>query len=748
MKLAILFICSVFSIAATAQNTLKGRVTGSDKTLLEGAQVILSAGDSIVALGHADAKGMFTMKNLNVGEYSIGASCVGYYPADSKIRIAKDTVINITLGVNAIQLDSVIVKGDRQRRTGTGYVYYLSKQARESGDPYKALEEVPGLVSDYVSQTLRSADGKSVTVLIDGTSVNTGITPIDPERIAAVEVHEVVSAKYMRTGAEKVVNIRLKKTGGLYSFYEISSRHDFPVNATFVQLQSEVGTPKFSVFGRVSPDYSNKDKTTMESTTHTDEYTREEKNTTKSSSKNLDYELMMKYRPGEKDYVALAFQGEVNDSHTDGDGHGLMDTDGGYTQTTYSKDLTHIYSGALYHKHEFSDDMEIETTMKTSLNTNKGKDSTAQYYATDAWHDRADMDVRQYKADLTTDYSWDINDNLSLEAGNTAGYTYNRIDRTLASGNDYRHRQWSDYLYACVSGNTGSWSFMLSGGCEAVWMTSGGVFNRYLRPRISASAEYVMGRPGKLRLYLSQDISHPEVEMLNPYNTSTDPLVRTSGNPMLTPQKSMNVSLYYNINVHKWVSTGLTADYTHLTDMFSPHAYIDDEGVYNSTYTNSGHFNNMTLKYDLSFSKNGNFIINNVSYGFDFYSGQSAKRYIALTSICILTFGKFRVNASLQYTNRTYTSISTTKNMRPVSSASVAYSVCDNLLLSAGFRYLTGNPKTVTTTEVQGYECKLTTENHDFRPWLMVRWTLRKNHKRKIDMENYMMPDMEKRIRL
>lgn len=748
IKFVILFVIYVLPITAAAQHTLKGCVREDDNSRIEGAQVILSAGDSIMAFDITDAEGMFMIKNVSTGEYNIGISCIGHYPMENRIRIGKDTVINVMLVTNAIQIDSVVVNGKKKRNTGTGFVYYLSEQARKIGDPFKALEEVPGIVSDYVSQTLHSADGKSMTVLIDGTSVNTGIAPIDPERIASVEVHEVVSAKYMRTGVEKVINIRLKKTGGLYSFYEISSRHDFPANYTFVQLQSEVGTPKFSIYGCVSPDYSNRNKIETESTTRTEGYTREEENTTWNSEKNLEYELMLKYRPAEKDYIALSLQGEVNDSHTDGEGYGLLNDDNGYTQSTYSSDLTHIYSGALYHKHEFTDDMEIESTMKTSLNTNKGGDNTTQQYAANSWYDRADTDVRQYKAELTTDYSWDINNDFSLEAGNTLGYIYNRINQTQTDGDYYRHRQWSDYLYACISGSNGRLGFMLSGGYEAVWTTSGGIFNRYISPCVSASVGLDMGRPGSLRLDFSQNISTPMVELLSPYNTSTDSLIRTMGNPMLTPQKSREVGIDYHVDLYKAFSTGLSIGYTRLSDMFSPLAYMDNSGIYNSTYTNKGHFDNMKLTYDLSFSKNGNMVMSHISYGVDYYTGLPAKRYVSLTSLCFLAFGKFRITASLLYTNRSYTTISTTKNLRPETSASVSYSINDNLLLSAGVKYFAGNPKTITETEISGYECSQTTVNRDFRPWLLLRWTLRKNHKRKIEMDNDMMPDMERRIRL
>lgn len=118
--------------------------------------------------------------------------------------------------------------------TATGHIYYLSKKARESGNPYKALQEVPDIISNYITETVKSMDGKQLLVLVDGIKVNSGITTIDPKRIDYVEIKDVVNAKYMREGVQKILDIRLKPQRPCISFTSMACAMIF--RTTGVQL--------------------------------------------------------------------------------------------------------------------------------------------------------------------------------------------------------------------------------------------------------------------------------------------------------------------------------------------------------------------------------------------------------------------------------------------------------------------------------------------------------------------------------
>lgn len=147
----------------------------------------------------------------------------------------------------SVELDSVVVSTKRPVvRTSRGHIYYLSKEAA-----YIALREIPELISNSTTQTVSSQDGKSLVVLIDGMRVNTGITPISPERIESVEIINVAGANYMFDGGEKILNIHTKKHFPPYLYLQESVRDDIPTYWQFFDSQFEIGNPKSSFFGTI-----------------------------------------------------------------------------------------------------------------------------------------------------------------------------------------------------------------------------------------------------------------------------------------------------------------------------------------------------------------------------------------------------------------------------------------------------------------------------------------------------------------
>ena len=57
-----------------------------------------------------------------------------------------------------------------------------------------------------------------------------------------------------------------------------------------------------------------------------------------------------------------------------------------------------------------------------------------------------------------------------------------------------------------------------------------------------------------------------------------------------------------------------------------------------------------------------------------------------------------------------------------------------------------GNVRIKTLTESDGYQMRTSSEAKTFRPFVSFKWTLRKNDKRKIDMNNNIMRRREKAL--
>jgi hypothetical protein len=190
---------------------MQGKVTDEIGTGIYEAQIYLYLNGELEALAHTNTNGEYRTGKVPQGKYQVVVSCMGFNSKDDSVAIDQDVTLDFILETRSIMLDSVVVMGRNSRPTSKGHVFYLSKKAKESGNPFVALQEIPLLYSDPVSESVRSSDGQSMMILIDGMRVNSGISPIDPSRIKSVEIIDVVGAKYMRQGVKRIMNIKLKK---------------------------------------------------------------------------------------------------------------------------------------------------------------------------------------------------------------------------------------------------------------------------------------------------------------------------------------------------------------------------------------------------------------------------------------------------------------------------------------------------------------------------------------------------------
>lgn len=70
----------------------------------------------------------------------------------------------------------------------------------------------------------------------------------------------------------------------------------------------EIGNSKFSVYADFGPEYTHDQKSENGIWTKSNNYIKDINEKTLSSSKTLDYTLMLKYKPTEKDYLAAYFR--------------------------------------------------------------------------------------------------------------------------------------------------------------------------------------------------------------------------------------------------------------------------------------------------------------------------------------------------------------------------------------------------------------------------------------------------------
>ena len=242
------------SVAHAQHHAFSGRVTDTQRQPLVGVRVLLSRGDSLMAACLTDAKGRFALSDLPADTFRLQMIFPGFTTIEEACPLTHDLHTTFVMNEEMTgRLDEVTVTASASgvvRRTATGEVFRLSDSARASGDPYRALREIPRLAVNESLQTVSMIDGSQLLVLIDGRMVNSGITPIDPKDIETVELIDAVGARYVQMGVRHILNIRLKKKRDPYLFFEAATRHDIPRRHSFGVVYFEVGNPKASLYGR------------------------------------------------------------------------------------------------------------------------------------------------------------------------------------------------------------------------------------------------------------------------------------------------------------------------------------------------------------------------------------------------------------------------------------------------------------------------------------------------------------------
>ena len=740
--------------AACAQYAFEGTVQNNKKQGIDGAQILLSQNDSIISMVLTDTKGKFHIKDLKSGEYKLNISYIGYTPLDEKFfMMNKDTKSTFTFLTEMTKtLDEVVIVSNSVRQTATGQTFYLSEAAKSSGDPYRALQEIPRLISNEALQNVKMADGSTPLILIDGNRMNSGITPIDPKDIESVEVIDVVNARYLRDNVKNIINIKLKKRRKPYSFFQVMNRHNLPVRQSVGAVYFEVGNQKYSLYGRAAGEYEFNDDSKSKTTQQNEDYLKTMQGKQRNNTQMLLGELQFRWMPTPKDYLVAHIYGKTNTAKTKTWGEGILETD--YQRdleySSHGRDESDIQTGSLFHKHTFAKDNMLETTLSFNKNGNRKKSFRNETYPD--WKYENDYQYKNSRSSfqMNIDYSYTWNDINSLNVGSSTDYINDRIRQVSESYPTFRHKKWNEYLYASFSSQINKkFLYMVSAGYEGIWLKAADVSHHYFKPRASMSGNYIFNDHHSVRVNYTLSNESPAVGMLNPYNTSTDSLVAIKGNPYLLPTSSHKMDLSYAFHQNGWYITP-SIQYQIYTDMVTENGY-SDQSIYTYTYGNSGVFKQMAWGVNTNYrlKKGGNIYL--YAYrSYDYYSGHKAKKGISLGGGFSKNFDKWMLNVYCDYSDYTYSATSQTKQLVPSSSLlQVVYNITKDFYASVAVEQFTGIPGTITRTNDGSYHCysyNRQTE-HGFRPWILLRYTLRKNNEQRIK-ENKLMHSKEKGIKL
>lgn len=738
-----------------AQYHFSGVITDEKSQKIDGAQVMLMQNDSLIAMTLTDNKGFYLLENIKSGEYKVLITFLGYSPVDEKIFFrGRDMKVNFQMLPEMTgkikEVEIVANLNDKVNRTATGQIFYLSEAAKNSGNPYRALREVPKLITDEVNQRITTVDGTTPLILIDGNRVNSGINPIDPKEIESVEVVDVVNARYLKDGVRKIVNIKLKKKASAYKYFETMQRVDLKRKG-MAALYYEIGNPNVSLYGRTAGSLLYNDDSRTNSMQQNSGYMKQLDGTSRQNSNNILSELQLRWMATDKDYFVAHIYGRKEYDKVGTKGDGTMMQNSLSQQLNYNslaRSRSYVLTGTLFHKHSFTPSSSFETTFAYNRNHNNDNSHREEYYPDWSYQNLYRYSNNRSSYNLTFDYSLTWNKVNSLNIGSEGYFINDRIHEVSSNYPPFLHKEWNEYLYAGFSSSLKKLYYMASVGMEGIWLKADDATNHYFKPRTSVSLTYSMNDNNSLQLSYTLTNTAPSVHNLNPYNVSTDSLIISRGNPYLKPMQNHEMDLSYTFNT-KGLYLTPAASYQISKDLIEDYGYTD-KGIFINTFRNSGTFRRYTVGGNINYR----FKWGDINFGADHagskYDGKNYKNSITLSASLTARYKKWTYYMYSYYTNYDYSAMSYTRNYTPsYSLIQLTYNFTKLFYISAALENWMGEMHPTTVVRNGSYYSYSQTKLRDqsFSPWILLRYTFRQNSSRRVK-ETKLMNSKEKGIKL
>lgn len=136
--MALLFLCTLVAVAAEETGIIRGKVTTADGNPAEAVTVTFK-GTKRSAI--TDENGVFFLRNLAPGNYTIEISLVGYETVQQEVTVKEKETVNVTiqLTVSTKDLETVIVSGNKLTRNSSDYVAKINLKNTENAQVYSTI---------------------------------------------------------------------------------------------------------------------------------------------------------------------------------------------------------------------------------------------------------------------------------------------------------------------------------------------------------------------------------------------------------------------------------------------------------------------------------------------------------------------------------------------------------------------------------------------------------------------------------
>lgn len=687
----------VFSLHCSAQYNISGYVIDVNKSPVSNASVILFKNDSstLVSGTITDEKGFFTFSHLKQDDYVLTITHVSSKPIIEKIMLDADKELHYELDMN-VELDEIVVTSDRSNvttMTSSGASFYLSAKAKEEKDIFAALQEIPKLSIDKNMRSISLADGSKPLILINGLRREGGIGSVNPADIESVEIIESPSIRYSKEGYTGIINLKMKKVQSTYHYLNVGTNLNPQLIYGIADVSYEKGDENHSFYISGQQFHFYRNKSDMKDVV-------ENKNVLKSvTSRRLSnyYDNFLAIGGdkvwNEKNYSSFSVTVRQIPVSGNNNGEGSLKTESDSKLFSYSRiynDKSFTNTNNLYHKYTLENSSYIDALFRINFNKNNNKASEINRGEDYSYDNNLHFKNNRYSGSLSLNYYFTPLDGLNANIGSQTYYQKNKIEQNNSNTPIFRHNEWNEHLYVDVDKTWNKkFSAAASVGLDMFFVTSGDQKNNYCNFKPSVTIGYKTSSKHSFRLSYNKYMQTPTITQLNPYNTSTDTMIISTGNPLLKPQYIDNVQfnyafIYKNLYLEPFAKYSLLTDYIRYTGEVIDNVYIrkpENMGIYKILQTG---FN---ARYTL---KDMGYITGRVGFQRSFFDNNEIRNTINGRFSLYLYYKKLSMNVYYSDSGIEYSPTSKFISS-PESQLTLTYKVNKNWDVQAGMRYLFGN---------------------------------------------------------
>ncbi|MGL5275224.1 TonB-dependent receptor domain-containing protein [Myroides sp.] len=616
-KLFTVILTILCSQVIMAQFSIKGTVLDQTNKPVDYAEIqLLKTDETFVKQSFSDETGLFSIEEVNSGDYIFKIFYLGQLVNEQKLEITKDLDLKTISVKSDNQLEEIVLQAEKRlvERKVDRLVYNTANSIASQGmDALEALATTPMI---KVKDDKISIVGKSnVKIMIDdkmlelsGDALTNYLRTLRSDDIEKIEVITTPSAKYEASGNGGIINIVLKKNKRMGMYGTVSSNYSYNnFNVIGGNGSLNYQNKKWSVMLKGNVNNSNNSWTNDITYQDKNNYMGTE-NTSHNLYKNRSASMTTNYQLTDNALIGGSYNFTRATSNPSNVSKGTYKSAPFTVVDSIINTINNSDSKNLYHTANVFFDQKLDTLgSKLSIGANyfsnepdqtfniKDYDSQFLMKRNSTYTNYLKYQVYSVNADLNYTLSW-----ADIELGakytnfdNKASVTYfNIINNTpildLTKSNRFNYNEDNYAAY-----------FSMSKKLSDKWSVKGGL--RY--EQTSATGElletkeeftksygklfptaYISFTPNETHTFsfnYSKRINRPNSNMLNPFKYYSNSFTYFQGNPELTPSYNNNYELSYVFDG----ALSVNLNYYHMTNSFDQLSKYEN-GIYSSTSYN------------------------------------------------------------------------------------------------------------------------------------------------------------------